>query len=143
MAPKSSTPLMGSVKYKDGLDFRKVLNESLSIFFKDALRVALTNPSQAYHFLRTIKWQRKAASIRTGWDKKGVHVPPILIFSITSRCNLHCKGCYNLALRPKAQSEMDVDKLRSIVSEARDLGISFIMIAGGRVTGPYGDLGYH
>jgi len=67
MIYKGSAPLMGTVRYKEGIDFRKVLNESLNIFFKDALRVALTNPSQAYHFLRTIKWQKKAAKIRSNW----------------------------------------------------------------------------
>ncbi len=131
MTGKTSQPLMGTVKYEEGIDFRKVLNEALNVFFKDALRVALTNPSQAYHFLRTIKWQKKAARIRSYWKQQGIHVPPILIFSITNRCNLHCKGCYHWALRPSVQSEMDETKLRSIITEAKELGISFVMIAGG------------
>ena len=131
MTIEKSQPLMGSVKYQEGLDFRKVLNESLAIFFKDAWRVALTNPSQAYHFLRTVRWQKKAARIRSSWKQQGIEVPPILIFSITNRCNLHCKGCYNWALRPSIESEMDTAKLKSIVTEAKELGISFIMIAGG------------
>ena len=131
MADKTVQPLMGSVKYKEGLDFGKILNKSLSVFFKDALRVALTHPSQAYHFIRTVKWQRKANRIRSQWKKQGIHVPPILIFSITNRCNLHCKGCYNWALRPSMESEMDAAKLKGIISEAGELGISFIMIAGG------------
>ncbi len=131
MTNMSSQPLMGSVKYEEGLDFRKVLNKSLSVFFKDALRVALSNPSQAYHFLRTIRWQQKAARIRSKWNKQGIHVPPILIFSITNKCNLHCKGCYNWALRSSIASELDGAKIRSILAEAKGLGISFVMIAGG------------
>lgn len=131
MADKSSQPLMGTVKYKESVDFRTILNESLSIFFKDALRVALTNPSQAYHFVRTVRWQKKAADIRSKWRQQGIHVPPILIFSITNRCNLHCKGCYNAFLRPSAESEMDATKMRGILAEAKGLGISFVMIAGG------------
>ena len=126
---------MGSVKYKEGLDFRKVLNESLNVFFKDALRVALTNPSQTYHFLRTIRWQKKAARIRSKWNQQGINVPPILIFSITNRCNLHCKGCYNWALRPSIESEIDGAKVQSIITEAKELGISFVMIAGGEPLG--------
>ena len=131
MTIKSSQPLMGSVKYEEGLDFRKVLNDSLSIFFKDALRVAITHPSQAYHFLRTIRWQKKAERIRSRWKQQGIHVPPILIFSITNRCNLHCKGCYNWALRPSIETEIDGDKIKGIITEAKELGISFVMIAGG------------
>jgi hypothetical protein len=38
----TSQPLMGTVKYKEGLDFRKILNQSLNVFFKDAVRVAVT-----------------------------------------------------------------------------------------------------
>lgn len=131
MISKTLQPLMGTVKYKEGIDFHKILNKSLNVFFKDALRVALTNPSQAYYFLRTVRWQKKAARIRSNWKQHGIHVPPILIFSITNRCNLHCKGCYNWALRPSVQSEMDVTKLKSIITEAKELGISFVMIAGG------------
>jgi MoaA/NifB/PqqE/SkfB family radical SAM enzyme len=131
MASKTSSPLMGKVKYESGSDFRKVLNESLAVFFKDALRVAVTNPSQAYHFVRTVKRQKKAARVRANWEQQGIHVPPIMIFSITNRCNLHCKGCYHWALRPSVQSEMGEEKLRSIMAEAEELGISFVMIAGG------------
>lgn len=131
MTTRNSTPLMGSVKYEEGLEFRKILNKSLEVFFKDALRVALTNPLQAYHFVKTVRWQKKASRIRAEWMRQGIHVPPILIFSITNQCNLHCKGCYHWALRPSAKPEMDEAKLRGILGEARELGISFIMIAGG------------
>lgn len=123
--------MMGSVKYKNGLDFGKVLNDSLGIFFKDALRVAVTNPAQAYHFIRTVQWQKKAVRVRADWEKRGIHVPPILIFSITNCCNLHCKGCYHWALRPSVKEELSSEKMRSVIAEAGDLGISFIMIAGG------------
>jgi MoaA/NifB/PqqE/SkfB family radical SAM enzyme len=126
-----SMPMMGSVKYRDGLDFGRVLNRSLNVFFKDALRVALTNPSQAYHFLRTVGWQKTAARTRSKLERQGIHVPPILIFSITNKCNLRCQGCYNRALRPEAGPEMDAAKLRGIMREAKELGISFVMIAGG------------
>ena len=131
MTSKTSPALMGSVKYEKGSNFRKVLNEALSVFFKDALRVTLKNPIQAYFFLRTIKWQKKAARVRSKWEREGIHVPPILIFSITNRCNLHCKGCYHWALHRSSRPEMSEDKLRSIVAEAKELGISFMVIAGG------------
>ena len=29
---KTSQPLMGTVRYQEGFDFRKVLNDSLSVF---------------------------------------------------------------------------------------------------------------
>ncbi|UCB46813.1 MAG: radical SAM protein [Spirochaetota bacterium] len=111
--------------------FRKVLDGALRVFFKGALKIALSNPLQAYYFLRTLRWQKKAASTRTSWEKKGIHVPPIMIFSITNRCNLHCKGCYHQALRQSSKEEMSEEKMRSVITEAKQLGISFIVLGGG------------
>jgi MoaA/NifB/PqqE/SkfB family radical SAM enzyme len=131
MTDKISSPLMGTVKYKNGSNFRKVLNQALNIFLKDALRVAITNPLQAYSFVRTLRWQQKAARVRSKLKQEGIHVPPIMIFSITNRCNLHCKGCYHQALDRSSQPEMSEDKLRSVFVEAKELGISFMVLAGG------------
>ncbi len=127
---KTMPALVEQENSKDG-NFRKILNKSLGIFFKDALKATLQNPIHAYYFLRTIKWQKKAAHVRSNWGQQGIHVPPIMIFSITNRCNLHCKGCYNQALRQSPQEEMSEEKLKSVIGEARDLGISFIVIGGG------------
>ena len=131
MTSKTSPVLMGTVKYKEGGDFRKILNQSLNVFFKDAVRVAVTNPAQAYHFLKTVRWQRKAARLRSKWEQQGVHVPPIMIFSITNRCNLHCKGCYHWALHESGQAEMSEEKMRSTIVQAKELGIYFMALAGG------------
>jgi MoaA/NifB/PqqE/SkfB family radical SAM enzyme len=131
MTNETAAPLMGMVKYRQGSNFRKVLNESLKVFFKDSLRVTLKDPKQAYFFLRTTRWQQKAARVRSKLEREGIHVPPIMIFSITNRCNLHCKGCYHQALQRSSRAEMNVDKMRSIFNEAMELGISFMVLAGG------------
>ncbi|MCJ7582933.1 MAG: radical SAM protein [Candidatus Aminicenantes bacterium] len=101
------------------------------MFFKDALRVSLKNPAHALFFFRTAKWQKKAAQVRNLQEQEGIHVPPILIFSITNECNLHCTGCYHRALARESKPEMSDEKIHSILSEARDLGISFVVLAGG------------
>jgi len=54
-----------------------------------------------------------------------------MIFSITERCNLHCKGCYAQALHKNTNSEMSDEKIRKVMDESRELGISFMVIAGG------------
>ena len=120
-----------SRKINSNANFRIVLNRSLKIFFKDALRVSLKNPSHALFFIRTIKWQKKAAQIRSSHEQEGIHVPPILIFSITNECNLQCTGCYHKALARESKPEMSDEKIHSILSEAKDLGISFVVLAGG------------
>jgi MoaA/NifB/PqqE/SkfB family radical SAM enzyme len=73
----------------------------------------------------------KAARTRSRWDKQGVPVPPILIFSITNQCNLECKGCYQRQFHPETEKELSADKLREITEEAYSLGINFFVIAGG------------
>jgi MoaA/NifB/PqqE/SkfB family radical SAM enzyme len=103
----------------------------LGYFFRDALRISLKSPRQALFFLRTLGWQARAARVRATWKRQGLHVPAVMIFSITHRCNLHCKGCYAQALHPSSQGDMNEEKLRSIFREARELGISFAVLAGG------------
>ena len=36
----------------------------------------------------------KSVEIRSEYERAGHHIPPFLIASISSRCNLHCAGCY-------------------------------------------------
>jgi MoaA/NifB/PqqE/SkfB family radical SAM enzyme len=107
------------------------LNKSLRKFFGNAWKVALNNPGQAYYFFKTVQWQKKAARARNEQAKQGIRVPPMIIYSITDRCNLHCKGCYAQALHTSMVSEMDNDKMKHTIREARELGVSFMILAGG------------
>lgn len=107
------------------------LNKALRIFFTDALRIAIKSPAQAFSFFRTLNWMRKAAHRRAHWKEMNVVVPPIIIFSITNRCNLQCKGCYNQSFHHANDGELSDEKLRDITHEAKELGVSFFVIAGG------------
>lgn len=107
------------------------LNQGLRIFFSEFVRVSLRHPSQALFFARTVLWQGAAARRRARAAHEGLHVPPIAIFSITNRCNLHCKGCYAQAIRGEAPDELSADELRGIVAQADEVGVSFFVIAGG------------
>ncbi|MGA2386704.1 MAG: radical SAM protein [Candidatus Bathyarchaeia archaeon] len=118
---------------EDNLNFNvnKIVNDALKVFFKDAVRIALTSPSQSVFFLRTLRWQNQAAKLRQRLELEGLHVPPILVISVTSKCNLHCEGCYHQALRAKTDAEMSDERIERLVDEAKELGISFIVLAGG------------
>ena len=113
------------------IDFNKIVTDSVGIFLKDALRAAIAHPSQAAFFVRTLRWQRKAAKIRQKLEATGVHVPPIMVFSVTHQCNLHCDGCYHHALRKSSEAELSDERLIKAVAEAKELGVSFIVFAGG------------
>lgn len=108
-----------------------LLNRAILRLFFDALRLVLSRPSLAVFFLKTGFYQRRALARRKKMGKEGVHVPPFMIVSVTDACNLKCKGCYNQTLRKEREKEMPPEKLRSVLSEARELGFSIIMLAGG------------
>ncbi len=114
-----------------GKTYTGLLDKSLKIFFSTAWRITLRRPSQAYFFFRTVQWQRKAVKVRAALKQQCAHVPPIIIYSITERCNLHCKGCYAVALHDAVRPEMSDAKMRETIREARELGVSFMVLAGG------------
>lgn len=78
---------------------------------------------------------RRSAKIRTAHEQAGTHVPPFLIASIASQCNLHCLGCYARAGSGCGNSEAAGDlsalEWKAIFTEASELGVSFILLAGG------------
>ncbi len=108
-----------------------LFNQMIFTLFSDALRIAVKQPSQAVFFLRTLKEQRKAAKVREHWSSKGIEVPPLMIMSITRQCNLRCKGCYAMAHWSEPEVELDMDRVGKILSEASELGIRLVLIAGG------------
>ncbi len=112
-----------------------VFDQALKSFFWDAMKLALKRPGLLPFMFDTFLKQRSASRIRRNWQQKGLLVPPVMIVSITDKCNLNCKGCYAIALarsfHRSSEQEMSSDRLRSIIKEAKDLGVSVMLIAGG------------
>lgn len=108
-----------------------LLSSKLNIMFKTAASAVKDNPSILPFALKTVNTQRKAASRRKGFQEEGIHVPPFMIMSITNRCNLDCKGCYAKKFQQGAREEMEREMIDDILSQANDLGVSIVMIAGG------------
>ncbi|MHA1168715.1 MAG: radical SAM/SPASM domain-containing protein [Candidatus Hodarchaeales archaeon] len=108
------------------------LNESINSFFKTFRAKSIRNPLLAFSLYRIANYQKKAATKRLFWQKElGLNVPPMIIASITNHCNLSCKGCYSHARRRSNKGEMSTVKLESVFEEARDLGVSLIVLVGG------------
>lgn len=112
-------------------DYLGLLDKSILNMFRDALKVSLRHPSTAVFVLKTIIHQFFAARLRLAWGRKGIQAPPFMIASVTSQCNLKCKGCYAGELHRKTNAEMTEAQLKRIFEEADELGISIILIAGG------------
>jgi len=77
----------------------------------------------------------KSAKLRKKHEQAGTHVPPFLIASIASQCNLRCTGCYARAGSGcgniEAADDLSASEWEAVFSEAAGLGVSFILLAGG------------
>lgn len=102
---------------------------------KNAVKATFSNPAESLFIASFAKSAKVAANKRHSSEVLGKHIPPFLIASITSACNLHCAGCYsraNHACSDEAPSaQLTSDEWLSIFHEADELGISFILLAGG------------
>ena len=106
-------------------------DHSIRGFCRDLARLSSRDPGLALHFTRTALRQREAAARRRRSAKTGVRVPPLMILSITRRCNLRCAGCFVEAQGRPAGDELSMAELRTLLADARDLGVSMVALAGG------------
>ena len=107
-----------------------------------SIRLAQTAPrfyrksSTGKRFMaRIIKRMYGNMAVRGEYESQGLHVPPFLIASIASECNLDCPGCYAFAggickTVPSADN-LSCAEWERIFKEASALGVSFILLAGG------------
>ncbi len=116
-------------------DLQEYLSKGIENFVADVVKATLKNPRESAFMLKFAAATAAASKKRKEAEARGQHIPSFLIASITSQCNLHCAGCYsrcNHATVDEApvQQLTDEEWLR-IFSEADELGISFILLAGG------------
>ena len=117
------------------MNYIEQLNENIISMFKSSLSLFFHDPAKILFLGKTLSTQKRAVKTRKRWEEQGVHVPPFMIISITNECNLKCTGCYaSIHQQTTADvktEEMDELVLRRLLSEALDLGISQILVAGG------------
>lgn len=114
------------------------MSGSIRTIMAKAYRNVLSNPREArfaFKMQRLFeKSEKRRATIR---ETEGLDVPPFLISSISTTCNLHCKGCYARSngiaddAAQKQRETLSPRQWREIFSEAASLGINFSLIAGG------------
>lgn len=107
------------------------------VFFTWALR----HPRYIRSFIRFSRAHRKIKILREDAQANGFKVPPFLILSITPHCNLQCSGCFAAAVgavyRKDKRNEdykkapLNWEQWRTIIAEARELGVFGFVIAGG------------
>lgn len=116
-------------------DLQDYLAEGVESIVKDAMKATLKNPKESMYLLKFSKSAKKATKTRQKYMQNGQNIPVFLIASITSSCNLHCTGCYSRANDACSDDEpvnqLTDDEWMDIFIQARDMGISFIVLAGG------------
>ena len=116
-------------------DIQAYMTAGVERVVKDSLRATLKDPKESIFMGKFALATKKASDIRKKFEDEGLHVPPFLIASITSNCNLHCAGCYsrqNEATKDcEPVNQLSDEQWLSIFDEADQLGISFVLLAGG------------
>lgn len=120
---------------KDIFDIQAYMTKGVERVVSDALKATFKDPRESAFMVKFAAASKKATKKRRAAENAGEHIPPFLIASITSKCNLHCAGCYSRCNHATVDAE-PVSQLTSrewfrIFDEADDLGISFILLAGG------------
>ncbi len=116
-------------------DIQAYMTHGVERVVSDALKATLKDPRGSAFMLRFAAASRKASKKRRIAEDRGEHIPPFLIASITSKCNLHCAGCYSRCNHATVDTEpvrqLTDEEWFRIFDEADELGISFILLAGG------------
>lgn len=106
-------------------------NDNVIAGYRSLLFSHFRDPRLAGFLLGTIFRFGAAQRKRKAWARKGVQVPPMLIYSVTKKCNLNCKGCYEKVLHDNQNRDLDPEKFMALIDEADRIGVSIMMLAGG------------
>ena len=116
-------------------DMQAYMTRGVERVVGDIVRATFKNPRESAYMARFALASRAASKKRRKAENAGEHIPPFLIASITSQCNLHCAGCYsrcNHATVDEAPAQLlTKEEWLRVFKEAGELGISFILLAGG------------
>lgn len=111
------------------------LTNGVETIVKGIIKSSLTNPKESIFMAKYAISSKASSKLRRHAEEKGEHIPPFLIASITSKCNLHCVGCYARSNHSCVDSQ-EVQQLtekewQKIFLEAKEMGVGFILLAGG------------
>ena len=109
----------------------KFVNKNL---YKVFYPYVVKNPLRIPKYIDIAKNFEKCEKLRADFLTKGITVPPILILSITSRCNLKCKGCFayeNGNISNSSSRDLSLDQWKKIIREANEIGVFCYFLAGG------------
>ncbi len=118
----------------EAFNLDQYLTRGVEDIVRGILKASLHNPKGSAFLARYALASRRAGELRRRAEEAGEHIPPFLIASITTRCNLRCAGCYaraNDACCDREEGLLSDGEWRAIFEEAAGMGVGFILLAGG------------
>jgi MoaA/NifB/PqqE/SkfB family radical SAM enzyme len=119
----------------DEFNLEAYLSNGVENIVNTAMKASFTNPKESIFMARFALASKNARKLRQDAKARGEHIPPFLIASVTSKCNLHCAGCYARSNQSchdrKTENQLTKEEWSNIFLEAKNIGISFILLAGG------------
>lgn len=94
-------------------DIQSYMTEGVKRVVTDALRATAKNPKEAAFMGSFAVASKIASKKRMAAEKRGEHIPPFLIASITSTCNLHCAGVIQGRIMPAMTAIRQTSLLRN------------------------------
>ena len=121
------------------IQLEEYLSRGVERIVKGIVRSSLRDPKAGLFMAKYAHSSKQARNKRRSAELAGEHIPPFLIASITDKCNLHCKGCYARANHSctdgcghgAADGLLTAQNWSTIFTQAEELGVEFILLAGG------------
>ena len=118
-----------------GFDIQSYMTHGVERVVEDIVKATFRNPRESAYMAKFALASRAASKKREKAENAGEHIPPFLIASITSQCNLHCAGCYSRCNHATVDAapvcQLTAEEWLRVFAEADELGVSFILLAGG------------
>ena len=119
----------------NNFNLSEYMSSGIENIVKNIVKASLKSPKETAFIMKYMLASREANKKRDSFEDKGQNIPPFLISSITSSCNLFCKGCYARANKSCGEgmdkNQLPTERWEGIFKEAKELGVSFILLAGG------------
>ncbi len=87
-------------------------------------------PIRLIKLYKRYKHFQNASRIRNDLKiQDNIQVPPVLILSVTMKCNLECMGCYSRDYDRK--DELSLQEIDQLFTDAKSSGVAFFVLTGG------------
>lgn len=128
--------IIWSPKYKRYYLLSQKMNEVLyNGIIKDKISISdvcKENPKLEEKFSEIGVDNNSRIIINRDKTERPLYAPLEYYYDFTNKCNLHCKGCYNI--KHLGQTTMKLEDISNIISEMDELGIKRLYLAGGEPT---------